>query len=939
MFELRALGGLELLRTGDRDPHAIPMQAKRLALLAYLAALAPRSFRRRDTLLLLFWPDLDQEHARGALRQALHFLRKTLGEGAILTRGEDEIGLDPAKVLSDVHALETAVTGGDPGRAIALYRGDFLEGVFVSDAAPELEDWISAERSRLRALAAKAAWMASELPTDRDNVGDLVRRAVQWSGDDEAALRRGLRLLDGIGDRAGAAALYDEFARRVARDLDVELSAETRNLIKLVRARVSGRHDAAPAPAMAMAMLPPAAAPVSARPARRPGKRLLFAGIAGALLVLALAAYIGPRRGMPIGAPAEAFTVTPFEAANADSTLVALANDIAPLLTVRLAGPLGNGVARVVEGNVTRTGELLTLSASLSPVTGTATAKRAFVEGSAANLPLLTDRLAAQLLGMSAGIEDDRLALLTDVSLPAVRLYVTGLAASRQADLETAFRLYNEAIELDSSFTLAGLQMCRLVIWASTSVLRERGCQIARRGRDQLSPADRVLLDANPPEWSSSVAMFAGLNAALVAYPERPENWYALGYAHFRMGLLAGEEHWIENAVEAFHRGWMLDSAATMRATGVLPLSEALVHMVELAQVQHDTAEVRRLTASLFAVDTTSDVARMLMWHRAVVTGKAARDAYWGNIETASQKVTMFVLLFIAWTGIGSDDYHKAVAEDVVRLRSHNAGFSNFALTIEALNAGRPDDVPVEGPSPGYAANKIHRGRIRYALSWDGDSALALESVRLLGRSIAAPASGEAARQQLFDLCTVGEWQAARGEYAAAEGSVSRLRQARIDSTMADRGRTARYVSLCVHLIDAMLASGRGERDAREKVAAADSVAREFIFVIHGGDRINDVNIQLARLWEREGDTRAALRAIERRADPFRWAPLYMTTFLREEGRLAAMTGDTARAIDAYRRYLVFRSDPQPSLKPSVDSIRMELAALKRTQEQSLSGR
>ncbi len=186
MFELRTLGGLELLRTVDGADHAIPMQAKRLALLAYLAAHPPSSFRRRDTLLLLFWPDLDQEHARGALRQALHFLRKTLGESAIRTRGEDEIALDSSELRSDSRALESAVATGDPESAIVLYRGDFLEGVFVSDAAPELEDWISAERLRLRGIAARAAWMASELPANRDKVGELVRRAVHWSGDDEA---------------------------------------------------------------------------------------------------------------------------------------------------------------------------------------------------------------------------------------------------------------------------------------------------------------------------------------------------------------------------------------------------------------------------------------------------------------------------------------------------------------------------------------------------------------------------------------------------------------------------------------------------------------------------------------------------------------------------------------------------------------------------------
>jgi hypothetical protein len=55
-----------------------------------------------------------------------------------------------------------------------------------------------------------------------------------------------------------------------------------------------------------------------------------------------------------------------------------------------------------------------------------------------------------------------------------------------------------------------------------------------------------------------------------------------------------------------------------------------------------------------------------------------------------------------------------------------------------------------------------------------------------------------------------------------------------------------------------------------------------------------------------------------------------MSTFLREEGRLAAWTGDTARAVEAWRLYLAYRPNPQASLKPGVDSIRAQLAALER---------
>ena len=929
MFELRTLGSLELLRNGDGDPRAIPMQAKRLALLAQLAALPAHGFRRRDTLLLLFWPELDQEHARGALRQALHFLRKTLGEGAILTRGEDEIGLEPAAVCSDARRLEAAVAAGQPDAALTLYRGDFLEGVFVSDAAPELEDWISGERTRLRGLAARASWMASELPANRDRVGELVRQAVHWSGDDECALRRGVKVLDGMGDRAGAAALYDEFARRVKRDFDVELSSETRSVLRALRARrASGQHDLAAitprqAPVPIARESPAVVAPVS-----RPRRKLLVAGIAGALLILALAAYVGPRRDARRGATTNVLAISPFRVSEADSTLAWLSDGLVEMLTVRLGGAAGLGAGRRVEGSVTGTRQHLILSASLSGGTGSLPTTRTTVEGPADSVAQLADRLAAQLLGMNAGMGPERLPLLADVKLPAVRLYLAGLAASRRADMETALQLYNGAVALDSFFTLAGLQVCRLPMWNSSGTKWETGCRTARRGRERLSPADRALLDANPPAWASSTEMFAGLNAAVVGYPDRPENWYALGDAHFRTGELSGEGRWAESAEEAYRRGWMLDSADAARTATEPRIPEPMLHIVELAQLRHDTAEVMRLAGSVLAVDSSSDLARIVTWHRALVTSDSAREAFWHGIGSASQKVTMFIILFIHGTGIGHVDVENARAEDYLRLRAHDPGYAAFAFSLQALNAGRPDDITPEPPSSGHTGNGFHRVRIQRALSWDADTLAALESMRILGRSIAAPASGEGARQQLFDICTVGEWKASRGDYAGVEKAVARLRQAHIDSTMIDAGKTTRHVRLCATLLEAMRASGLRLPGAREKVAVADSLAREYIFAVCCGERLSDANIQIARLWEREGDPQAALRAIARRSERFRWAPLYMSTLLREEGRLAALTGDTARAVSAWRRYLAFRANPQASLKPGVDSIRMQLAAL-----------
>src|SRR5439155_160938 len=83
MIEFRLLGTLHLTDAEGREVKSLLTRPRRLALLAYLAAATPRGFHRRDTLLALFWPELDQEHARAALRQALHVLRGAFGAGMV----------------------------------------------------------------------------------------------------------------------------------------------------------------------------------------------------------------------------------------------------------------------------------------------------------------------------------------------------------------------------------------------------------------------------------------------------------------------------------------------------------------------------------------------------------------------------------------------------------------------------------------------------------------------------------------------------------------------------------------------------------------------------------------------------------------------------------------------------------------------------------------
>ena len=101
MIELRLLGTLDLKGTDGHAVHSILAQPKRLALLAYLALHTDHG-ARRDTVVALFWPDLDTAHARGALRQSLRFLRRELGDGILNGQSDEAIAFEPSSVWCDV---------------------------------------------------------------------------------------------------------------------------------------------------------------------------------------------------------------------------------------------------------------------------------------------------------------------------------------------------------------------------------------------------------------------------------------------------------------------------------------------------------------------------------------------------------------------------------------------------------------------------------------------------------------------------------------------------------------------------------------------------------------------------------------------------------------------------------------------------------------------
>jgi DNA-binding SARP family transcriptional activator len=234
VLELHTLGVTGLRTRVTDESTSLLLQPKRLALLIYLALAPRRRLRRRDQLVSLFWPELDSEHARGALSQGLKYLRRAMGDGIVIAQGEEEVGANRDALWCDAFVLAAAAEAGDHQQVVSLYKGVFLDGFFVEGSSPEYERWVSEERNRLAALATGAAMSLASRAEQEGDLASAVRwahRAASIAPNDESAVRRLIDLLARSGDRMGALNTYEAFRLRLRQEFQVAPSKETTALI------------------------------------------------------------------------------------------------------------------------------------------------------------------------------------------------------------------------------------------------------------------------------------------------------------------------------------------------------------------------------------------------------------------------------------------------------------------------------------------------------------------------------------------------------------------------------------------------------------------------------------------------------------------------------------------------------------------------------------
>jgi DNA-binding SARP family transcriptional activator len=225
VLRVRLLGALEVELTGAVI--ASPASRRPWAVFAYLA-LAGRPVSRSE-LATQFWPDVLDQSARASLRSALWALRREVGDLLDVDRDRDRVTLSADWV--DVHEFDRLTDGGVFEEALALCRGELLEGVE--------DEWAISARQRHRerviTLLEQLAHQCEERGGDRAAI-EWTRRQLECDPFDEEAHRRLITRLARAGDRAGALRTYRMLAERLRRELGVSPSRQTREVIELLRA-------------------------------------------------------------------------------------------------------------------------------------------------------------------------------------------------------------------------------------------------------------------------------------------------------------------------------------------------------------------------------------------------------------------------------------------------------------------------------------------------------------------------------------------------------------------------------------------------------------------------------------------------------------------------------------------------------------------------------
>jgi DNA-binding SARP family transcriptional activator len=929
----------------------------------------------REKMLGYLWPESNADNARHSLDQLIYAVRRAYGEDVLV--GANPVRLNSDLVSSDIADFEEGLDNRDFEKAVRAYAGPFLDGFFVPEA-PEFERWATGERQRFEERATRALEeLAREASARKDypRAADWLRKRAALDPLSAHGAMLLMQALADAGESASAlrhAAVYERLVRQELESDPDPVVAALAAKIRATPPNATSRQPIAPASDLAVVVAPfrdVADAGAGPTPIRRSSvSQRAGARILSATLLIALLAYGWHLRNRaPVERGAIRLAVLPFRVAVKDSSLAYLGEGMVDLISARFTGeggPIavnpravigqwhahrkgdasdqrGEMVARALnapeflEGEVIQTSAReLTLNGRVSSVGGRILAIET-IRGAVDSIGTLADDLAIRLLVRRAGEAERRASSLARVPNDAIAAFLQGRAEYRQGHVTTARGYFAKALDIDSTFAAAALELGlatgHVFQWTTVTtdtVRRARGIamgglgaasqddqwrramRIATSDSSSLSPPDRLLLAAlrgGYPRVASARQVLANWEAAAHALPDLPDAQFWLGHVLLFQGPAMAIGDARVRARAAFERALRLDPRYAPALTG----------LIEVAAFDRDGAAMRSLVGRYLAMDSLSDDAWYERWRLASLAGEEVElRALRLRLPALDRDVLARVRLMAQFDGRALADGDEAT--DLVVSGAGSALERQLALHAArqlALNRGRPSEASrIAAVKRQLEPNAdLQRGfAIRDALFWDGDTATANEAARAF-ESMLAGASRDRLddRRSSYIRFSAALWRLSRGDTTRASDDIEALRRS-------PTGRDPQS-----QVLDALLANLIGRSDAEAALARLDSLA-----LLGFGPSPHIVNLVSARIHERRGDASGALAALRRG----RWLfpPENLSTYLREEGRLALLTGDTTGAARAWTHYIALRSAPERSVKAEVDRVRAQLAHIQK---------
>lgn len=243
LVRIWVLGELRVTRRDGTDVRVEEWRTGKTRDLLRLLAFGDGRPLRPDSLAELLWPDVASHRARNRLRTAVSQIRVTLGDQSV-ERHPDGYLLKDA--VLDAHQFATLATLTD----LAMDRRDYAAVLRLIRAAERLyrddfhaddddSPWALAERTRLQHLRRSMVGEAAEAALHEDHPREALSfatLAVELDPMNETALRLLMRAHAARGEVAAALRDFEEYRTRLAEELGVDPSPETRALhLKLLR--------------------------------------------------------------------------------------------------------------------------------------------------------------------------------------------------------------------------------------------------------------------------------------------------------------------------------------------------------------------------------------------------------------------------------------------------------------------------------------------------------------------------------------------------------------------------------------------------------------------------------------------------------------------------------------------------------------------------------